>query len=517
MDVKVSSRKLSRVRADLIVLLVHSRETWCEIDDESVASVVEDYRRAVERKTVSEPLIWGAPALGRARRQRFWMFAPERIERLAPGEQVKTAAARAAKYARSLRLKRIVFLLNSEAGARWASPLAEGLWLGDYRFEKYQRSEKSKQPPLEVEILVPASDLAQLQGAVDRTRIVCEAVNYARNLVNEPAAVIYPEILAREARRIAQTSGFRCVVLNERSLRAGGYNGLLAVGRASPHPPRLIVLSHRPRRSSRAHLALIGKGVTFDTGGICLKPGKDMWMMKGDMSGAAAVLATMSVLKKLRPRVRITAIVAAAHNAIGPDATHPGDILVAKNGKTIAIENTDAEGRLILTDALHRAGEEGATHAIDIATLTGACQRALGHALSGLFTDDDGLREQIVEAGKWVGEGFWPLPLHDEYREMLKSSVADVNNISSSRNGGAITAALFLREFVPAGVRWAHLDIAGSAMVEKEWKYFQPGATGSTVRTLIHLCTQKWSSAERGASEGLVHGGPHFGREPIVC
>jgi len=492
MEIKVRSQRLSRVRGDLVALLVHSTEPWCEIDDKAVAAVVADYRRAVKDKKVSDPLIWGAPAVQKGAQQRFWMLAPERIERLAPGEQVKTAAARAAHYARSLNLKRIVFLLNSEAGARWAGAVAEGLWLGDYRFDKYRRADKRKRPEWEVEIVVPSRHVKQTQSAVDRTRLICASVNYARDLINEPGSVVYPEVLAREARRIAKARGLSCTILNERALRAQGYNGLLTVGRASPNPPRLIVLRYKPRKPSSAHLALLGKGITFDTGGICLKTAKDMWQMKGDMSGAAAVLATMDAVAQLRPPVRVTGIAAVAHNAIGPNATLPGDIFVAKNGKTVSVENTDAEGRLVLTDALARAGEEKATHTVDIATLTGACQRALGHALSGLFTADEELRDRILRAGETVGEGYWPLPLLDEYYDMLKSPVADVNNVSSSPNGGAITAALFLREFVPPGIRWAHLDIAGSAIVEKDWRYLKPGATGATVRTLIHLCTEPW-------------------------
>lgn len=496
MEIRISSRSLSQTAKDLIVLLVHSSESWCEIRGKRIASVVADYRRAVGRKTVSDPLIWGAPAVGKDQGGRFWMFAPERIERLAPGEQIKVAASRAAAYARSLNLKRVAFLLNTDAGARWAVSVAEGLWLGDYRFDKYRRSDKPKRRPLQVEIVVPARELPDARQAVNGTRVICEAVNYARDLANEPGSVVYPEVLANEARQIAKTYGFRCEVLNEKALQKQGYNGLLAVGRASHNPPRLIVLGYQPSGNLNGHLALIGKGITFDTGGICLKPGKDMWQMKGDMSGAAAVLAVMKAVGQLRPPFRITGIIPTAHNAVGPNATLPGDIIVAKNGKSVAVENTDAEGRLILTDGLHRAGEEGATHAIDIATLTGACQRALGHALSGLFTEDGGLRNRILEAGERVGEGFWPMPLLDEYFELIKSPVADVNNVSSSVNGGAITAALFLREFVPQNLRWAHLDIAGSAFLEKEWRYFKPGATGCTVRTLIELCIQGWESPE---------------------
>jgi len=493
MEISVSSRSLSTMTADLVVLLVHSTESWCDVADEQVASVVADYRRSVEGKLVSDPMIWGAPALGGRPGGRFWMLAPERIEHLSAAEQVKVAASRAVAYARTVRLKRVAFMLNTDAGSRWAGAVAEGLWLGDYRFDKYRRSEQAKRTSLEVEIVVAARRVKQARQSVNRARIVCEAVNYARDLVNEPGSVVYPEILAREARQIARAQGLRCEVLDEKALKKRGYNGLLTVGRASPNPPRLIILSYRPPRPSKTHLALIGKGITFDTGGISLKPGKDLWQMKGDMSGAAAVLAVMRTLGQLRPPFRVTGIIPTAHNAIGPNATLPGDIFVAKNGKTVAVENTDAEGRLILTDGLYRAGEEGATHALDVATLTGACQRALGHALSGLFTEDRDLRQRILEAGERVGEGFWPLPLLDEYFELIKSPVADVNNVSSSVNGGAITAALFLREFVPKGMRWAHLDIAGSALLEKEWRYFKPGATGCTVRTLIELCAKRWT------------------------
>ncbi|MCX8036216.1 MAG: leucyl aminopeptidase [Candidatus Sumerlaeia bacterium] len=491
MNITVSSGTVEHAPGDLTVLLVHSEQEWCKIKDTSLAAVIADYCRAAKDKKVSDPLIWGAPAISKGGHQRrFWMLAPERIERLPAAEQVKTAAARAVNYARAMSLRRMTITLNTDAGAQWLDAVAEGLWLGHYRFSKYRRADSSKRFEPNISILVPRRQLNPAQRTLDRVRLICEAVNYARDLVNEPGSVVYPEVLAREARRIAARRKLECVVLNEAALRRQGYNGLLAVGRASPNPPRLIVLRYKPRTPSPAHLAILGKGVTFDTGGICLKPSKDMWQMKGDMSGAAAVLATMDAIGQLKPSLRVTGIVAAAHNAIGPNATHPGDIFRAKNGKTISVENTDAEGRLILTDALARAGEEKATDIIDIATLTGACQRALGHALSGLFCDSRELRERIVRAGEAVGESFWPLPLHDEYFDLIKSPVADVNNVSSSPNGGAITAALFLREFVPKGVNWAHLDIAGSAIIEKDWRYLKPGATGIGVRTLIHLCTQ---------------------------
>jgi leucyl aminopeptidase len=492
MEIKVSARRPGEVRSDLTVFLVHSDERWCELPDPSVARVIAEYRKAVGRKAVRDPLIWGSPATGKDGQNRYYMAAPERIDHLTVGEQIKTAAARAARHAASMRFKSMTVALNTSAGANWAPTVAEGLWLGSYCFDRYKTTKPPSPDSLKTELLVPKDELAQARAAVERTRIICESVNHARDLANEPGSALSPDALAGAAQSIGKQFRLQTAVFNEKQLRSKGYNGLLAVGRASHNPPRLIVVAYRPRRASATHLALLGKGITFDTGGICLKPAENMWQMKGDMSGAAAVLCAMRAIAQLRPAIRVTGIIAAAHNAIGPDAVLPGDVVRARSGKTIEVENTDAEGRIVLTDALYRAGEEGATHAIDVATLTGACHRALGHALAGLFCDDVELRNRILAAGERVGEGFWPLPLLDEYRDLIKSRIADVNNISSSKYGGAITAALFLREFVPAGVRWAHLDIAGTAVVDKEYKYFQKGATGAATRTLIELCMEEW-------------------------
>jgi leucyl aminopeptidase len=489
MEITISSRDLDKVSADLVVFLVHSTEIWSQTDDEAQESVIAEYRRSVGRKAVKSPMIWGAPA-GAGAERHYWMFAPECVKHLTHTEQVKVAAARAAAYARSMRLRRLAFVLNTPSGSQRADFVAEGLLLGGYRFDKYQTREKPKVPKIKAEILVDPSTLAEMRGRVKTAQTVCDAVNHARDLINEPGSVVFPDILAKEARRIATKRKLDCTVLDKASLRKQGYNGLLAVGHGSKNDPRLIVLRYKPRKKSKTHLALVGKGITFDTGGICLKPGGDMWQMKGDMSGAAAVLGAMQSIAALKPKIHVTGIVAAAHNAIGPDATHPGDIVLARNGKTIEVNNTDAEGRIVLSDALHRAGEEGATHVVDIATLTGSCMRALGHALSGLFTADNEFRDQILEAGNLSGESFWPLPLLDEYRELIDSHIADVNNIGSSKNAGAITAALFLREFVPDGVRWAHLDIAGSELLTSKWRYFGKGATGFTVRTLTRLSTE---------------------------
>ena len=290
---------------------------------------------------------------------------------------------------------------------------------------------------------------------------------------------------------IARQTGLEVEVWGADDLTEAGYPGLLSVGQGSHRPPRLVVLRHRPPGAGNdgRHLALIGKGITFDTGGISLKPPSGMWTMKGDMSGAAAVLRAMSAIACAGVPATVTGIVAAAENYPGPEATRPGDIFVARNGKSVMVDNTDAEGRLVLTDALARAGEEGATHLVDAATLTGAVVRALGTGVAGIIGNDPGWVSEVIAAGEPHGEVFWELPLVKEYREELRCDSADLKNIGGI-NAGAITAALFLEEFVPDGAKWAHLDIAGPFLVEKPWKYYPKGATGFGVRTLFELASR---------------------------
>ena len=250
----------------------------------------------------------------------------------------------------------------------------------------------------------------------------------------------------------------------------------------------MVVLRHVPRKASKETLALVGKGITFDSGGISLKPSDKMWEMKGDMAGAAAVLFAMRAIGRLRPDVRVVGILCCAENLPDANAQRPGDIFTAKNGKSVMVDNTDAEGRLVLIDGLARAAEEGATHVVDIATLTGAVVRALGPSVAGVMGSDRELVLRVVRSGENHGEPFWELPLVEEYRESLKTPYADVNNIAAGGLAGAITAGLFLREFVPPGAAWAHLDIAGPMFKEKEWKYFEAGAIGFGVKTLVDLC-----------------------------
>jgi leucyl aminopeptidase len=277
-------------------------------------------------------------------------------------------------------------------------------------------------------------------------------------------------------------------ILDGPALEARGYAGLLRVGQGSSHPPRMAILRHRPAKASGTTVALVGKGVTFDSGGISLKPGDHMWEMKGDMAGAAAVLSAMRALGRLQPDVKVVGILCCAENLPDANAQRPGDIFTAKNGKSIMVDNTDAEGRLVLTDGLARAGEEGATHLVDIATLTGAVVRALGPSVAGVMGTDRDLVQRVIRSGENHGESFWELPLVEEYRESLRTPYADLNNIAAGGLAGAITAGLFLREFVPEKTAWAHLDIAGPMFKDKEWKYYDAGAVGFGVKTLVDLC-----------------------------
>ena len=408
-------------------------------------------------------------------------------------DRVRILAARAVNHARAFGYSEAVFVLRGGDGPGFVGPAAEGAALGAYRFDRYRReaSDSSSGRVAAARFVVAESEVEPASAAVERARRLAREVNRARDLINEPGEVVTPEALAEEARVLARESGLEVRVWDEDALRSEGYPGLISVGQGSPRPPRLIVLRHRPEGAggSGRHLALVGKGITFDTGGISLKPPSGMWTMKGDMSGAAAVLRAMSAVARAGVPATVTGIVAAAENYVGPEATRPGDIFVARNGKSVMVDNTDAEGRLVLTDALARAGEEGATHIVDAATLTGAAVRALGTGVAAVLGNDADWVREVIAAGEPHGEAFWELPLVAEYREELRCDSADLKNIGGI-NAGTITAALFLEEFVPEGARWAHLDIAGPFLVEKPWKYYPKGATGFGVRALYEVAAR---------------------------
>jgi leucyl aminopeptidase len=338
-------------------------------------------------------------------------------------------------------------------------------------------------------LLVPDAKDADSKAALARAQVIGAAVNLCRDLINTPSSAMTPSDLAAAATAAAEGLPLDVEVLDESALRAGGYGGLIGVGQGSANPPRLIRLAYRPE-GARAHLALVGKGITFDTGGISIKPSLNLHLMKTDMSGAAAVIAATTAIARLGLPVSVTGYAAAAENMPGGAAQRPGDVITIYGGKTVEVLDTDAEGRLVLADGLVRAQEDKPDVIVDVATLTGAQVVALGSRTAGIMSNDDDLSEAIHDAATRVGEGTWPMPLPEELRPRLDSLVADIANIPTSgrREGGMLTAGVFLREFVKQGQRWAHVDIAGPAYNEHgPYGYVPKGATGTAVRTFIQL------------------------------
>lgn len=367
--------------------------------------------------------------------------------------------------------------------------MAEGIRLASYLFGHYLTRDKRENFLKDVTLYLPSEPKAEYKLGLERALTLAESVSLARDVINEGPTIMNPEKFADHAKKVAQDEGLQIDVLDEKRLKKERMNLMLAVASASAPcaPPRLVRLHYKPKKQAKQRVALVGKGVMFDSGGLDIKTAEGMLEMKCDMSGAAAVLGTMRALAKLEPRVEVFGYMACVENGVGPHAYHPGDILVSRKGVTVDINNTDAEGRLILADAITYATDRDKPDIIiDVATLTAACMIALGSKTAGVFTNDDLLHEAIIEHGGYAGESFWRLPLTAGLKEALKSPVADIKN-TGDRYGGAITAALFLQEFVEPSVRWAHLDIAGPAINAKPHAYLNNGGVGFGVRTLVAL------------------------------
>ena len=373
-----------------------------------------------------------------------------------------------------------VALHSNVAGAD--GPTAEGLLLGTYRFTAYKSEAKTSK--LQRLLFVDADE-----SALERAAIVAEATWNARDLTNEPPSNMTPDTLAERARAIGDVCGFQCSVWTEKELTDHGFGGLLGVSSGSNVPPRFIQMHYTPGGTTKK-VALIGKGVTFDSGGLSLKDAANMETMKTDMGGAAAVIGAMAAISKLKPAIEVIAFVPTTENMPSGTAIKPGDVLKHYGGKTTEVLNTDAEGRLILADALVFASEQKPDAIVDVATLTGSIMVALGKKATGLFANDDALADELLAASHAAGEIVWRMPLYDMYSKELESEVADMKNVGS-RWGGAIIAALFLREFVGDGIAWAHLDIAGAARAESDYDENTKGGTGVAVRTLTAWVEQR--------------------------
>jgi leucyl aminopeptidase len=487
MNIRLAFGPLAQSPVDLLVVVLDEEKTLHETDEAAVRAHLDralaGFRDKSLKREYFATLPEGAPA-----RALVVYWSPS-LKGWNLWENVKTFVARGLRLARDYRMPRVGVLVNAKDAAPLVGKVVEGAVVGSYTFDKYkQEKDDFLAREAQLTVFVHPDHQADAEARKARYAWVSENVNRCRDLINEPGASVTPEVIAEKAGDVAKELGLEIEILDPAGLKARGYHGLTQVGQGSVHPPRMVILRHVPRQASKETIALVGKGITFDSGGISLKPGDHMWEMKGDMAGAAAVLYTLRALGRLKPDVRVVGILCCAENLPDANAQRPGDIFTARNGKSIMVDNTDAEGRLVLTDGLHRAGEEGATHIVDIATLTGAVVRALGPSVAGVLGTDGQLLRRIVRSGENHGEAFWELPLVEEYKESLKTPFADVNNISSGGLAGAITAGLFLREFVPAGVAWVHLDIAGPMFRDKDWKYYEAGAIGFGLKTMVDLC-----------------------------
>ncbi len=403
-------------------------------------------------------------------------------------ERLRRVGATCGYAARRLRVGSAAVVIRGGVDvAAAAQHITDGLVATEFEGASY-REETSRTPPVlaSVTVSAPGASAAAVLSAVNRGRIISESANFARTLANEPANVLPPAELARRVAEAATSAGLSAEILDEQAIARLGMNLLLGVGQASASPPRLIVLRHEPAGAPASPvIGLIGKGVTFDTGGVSIKPADGMERMKSDMSGAAAVAAAMLAVARLGGGFKTIGVIPAAENMVGGRAIRPGDVIRGASGKTVEVINTDAEGRLILGDALWYAQQLGCTHLVDVATLTGAVTIALGRHVSGLMGQPQDWVESIGQMAAGAGERVWQLPIYEEAREQLRSEIADIIN-SAGRPGGTITAAAFLREF--AGDRpWAHLDIAGTAWAESKEPHQPKGATGVAVRTLTEV------------------------------
>ena len=418
--------------------------------------------------------------------------------------QVGQLAGTAVRALRARGVKTVGLVARAAEGEeeRAAEAAVTGALAGLFEPDKYRTVDKEERSVERLLVVAPGADEAALRRGAERGRVVGESVNFTRDMANEPGAYMTPTIMAERARQVAAEFGLEVDVLDRARIEQEGMGSFLSVARGSEEPPALIVLKYTPGGGARAGggeglLALVGKGVTFDTGGISIKPGENMELMKYDMTGGATVIGVLRAVAQLKPPIPVLGVVPATENMPSGKATKPGDVVRAMSGKTIEVINTDAEGRLILADAISYAKKLGATRVIDLATLTGAVSIALGDVNVAILGTDQSLIDEVIESGREVGEKFWQLPLNKEYSKQIKSDIADIKNVGG-RKAGTITAAAFLKEFVD-GLSWAHLDIAGTAWGDEAKPFRAKGPTGIAVRTLLHLIERE-AQKVRGAA-----------------
>jgi leucyl aminopeptidase len=401
-------------------------------------------------------------------------------------ESLRRAAGSAVRALTGSKTQSIALSLPA-AGAAETEAVALGALLGRYSFTRYRTASSGGAPTTTSPSLTVLSRAPGADEAARRGQALADAMTLVRDLVNTSPSQLYPETFAAEAARVADAAGLTIEILDHEALADGGYGGLTGVGQGSVHPPRLVRLAYQHPDASKT-VVFAGKGITFDSGGLSLKPPKAMEAMKSDMGGAAAVLGALQAIATMKPTVNVVGYLPMAENMPGGRAQRPSDVITIFGGKTVEVLNTDAEGRLVLADALARSGADSPDLIIDVATLTGAQLIALGPRIAGVMASTDELAAEVAETARQAGEQAWPMPLPEELRKGLDSTVADIANVAGERFGGMLVAGLFLKEFVPDGVRWAHVDIAGPAFHEGEaYGYTPKGGTGAAVRMLVQV------------------------------
>ncbi len=483
--------KPARVRADALVIGVHGSDKVVT----SVSSSATDVAEALGKNfvsTLNDLAVSPEPGQVSKIPGGDTLAGVVVVAGLGPEGEVSLEALRKASgaSARALADKQTVAYALPAATDEQIRAVAEGALLGAYAFDRYLNEKSGAVGEVVVLTGLARSNSAKQVAAV--AEIVAAAVNHARDLVNVPPNDLYPESFAKEMKSRAKGSKVTVDVMTETELEAKGYGGIIGVGKGSQRPPRLVTMSYKPRGAG-THLALVGKGITFDSGGLSIKPASGMVTMKCDMAGAAAVAAATFAIADLELPIRVTAYACLAENMPSGNATRPGDVLTMYGGRTVEVLNTDAEGRLVLADGITAAATEKPDLLIDVATLTGACVVALGNKVSGVFSNDAQLHEGLPRIAEAAGELMWPMPIPDDIVEKLKTTrIADLSQHNPEPWGGASYAAGFLREFVPEGLSWAHLDIAGPAFNNGDAEGYTPkGGTGAAVRTLVQLAVEK--------------------------
>jgi leucyl aminopeptidase len=404
-------------------------------------------------------------------------------------ESLRRAAGSAVRALNGGKTQSIALSLPAGDAAE-TEAVALGALLGRYSFTRYRTTASNGAATTNSPSLTVLSAVAGADDAARRAQALADGMTLVRDLVNTSPSQLYPETFAAEAARVADSAGLAIEILDDKALADGGYGGITGVGQGSVHSPRLVRLAYRHPGASKT-VVFAGKGITFDSGGLSLKPPKAMEAMKSDMGGAAAVLGALQAIAALKPEVNVIGYLPMAENMPGGRAQRPSDVITIFGGKTVEVLNTDAEGRLVLADALARSAQDAPDLIIDVATLTGAQLVALGPRIAGVMASNDELAAAVAESARQAGEQAWPMPLPEDLRKGLDSAVADIANVAGERFGGMLVAGLFLKEFVPAGARWAHVDIAGPAFHESEaYGYTPKGGTGAAVRMLVQVATE---------------------------